>query len=74
MAQQQNLTERGMAIGLRALNRLASSDLIDRVGLREPTERLLHNASKTTMRTAANAGRTFAAAQKLARPARQPRA
>jgi len=71
---EQNLAERGMAVGLRALNRLASSDLVDRFGLREPTERLLHGASKTTMRTAARAGRTFAAAQKLSRPARQNRA
>lgn len=72
--QQQNITERGMAVGLRALNRLASSGVVDRFGLREPAERFLHGASKTTMRTAANAGRTFAAAQKLTRPARQPRA
>jgi alkylation response protein AidB-like acyl-CoA dehydrogenase len=74
MSSQQNLAERGMAVGLRALNRLAASDLMDRFGLREPTERLLHGASKTTARTAARAGRTFAAAQKLSRPARQPRA
>ncbi len=74
MSSQQNLAERGMAVGLRALGRLASSDLVDRLGLRQPTERFLHGASKTTMRTAARAGRTFAAAQKLSRPARQPRA
>jgi alkylation response protein AidB-like acyl-CoA dehydrogenase len=72
-SQQQNLAERGMAMGLRALNALASSDLIDRLGLRQPTERFLHGASKTTARTAARAGRTFAAAQKLSRPARQGR-
>jgi alkylation response protein AidB-like acyl-CoA dehydrogenase len=63
-----------MAAGLRALNRLASSPVVDRLGIREQAERFLHGASKTTARTAANAGRTFAAAQKLARPARQPRA
>ncbi len=63
-----------MAVGLRALNRFAASPVVDRLGLREPAERFLHGASKTTMRTAANAGRTFAAAQKLTRPARQPRA
>ena len=71
--QNQNLAERGMMVGLKALNRLASSDLVDRLGLRQPTERLLHEVSKNSMRTAARAGRTFAAASKLARPARQPR-
>ncbi len=74
MPQQQNITERGMAIGLRALTRFAASPLVDRFGLREPAERFLHGASKTTMRTAANAGRTFAAGQNLTKPARQPRA
>jgi alkylation response protein AidB-like acyl-CoA dehydrogenase len=74
MPTDQNLAERGMAVGLRALNRLASSGLVYRFGLRQPTERFLHSASKTTMRTAASAGRTFAAAQKLSGPVRQPRA
>src|SRR5438270_5253175 len=74
MPTEQNIAERGMAVGLRALNRLASSGLVDRLGIREPTERFLHGASKTTMRTAARAGRTFAAAQRLTQPARQPRA
>ncbi len=73
MPTEQNMAERSMAVGLRALNRLASSGLVDRFGLRVPTERFLHSASKTTMRTAASAGRTFAAAQKLSSPARQPR-
>src|SRR5438105_10794693 len=74
MPTQQTIAERGMAVGLRALNRFASSPVVDRLGLREPAERFLHGASKTTARTAASAGRTFAAAQKLSRPARQPRA
>ncbi len=69
-----NIAERSMSVGLRALNRFASSPVVDRLGLRDPAERFLHGASKTTMRTAATAGRTFAAAQKLTRPARQPRA
>src|SRR5579884_3992285 len=73
MATQPNLAERGMAYGLRALNWLAASDLLDRLGLRESTERFLSGASKTTARTAARAGRTFAAAQRLSRPARQPK-
>jgi alkylation response protein AidB-like acyl-CoA dehydrogenase len=74
MPPQQNLADRSMALGLRALNRFASSELVDRLGLRGQTERFLHGASKTTARTAARAGRTFAAAQRLTKPARQPRA
>jgi alkylation response protein AidB-like acyl-CoA dehydrogenase len=62
-----------MSVALKALNRFASSPVVDRLGLRDPAERFLHGASKTTMRTAATAGRTFAAASKLTRPARQPR-
>jgi alkylation response protein AidB-like acyl-CoA dehydrogenase len=68
-----NLAERSMAIGLRALNRLAGSPAIDRFGLRLAAERLVHSASKTTMRTTARVGRTFVAAQRMSRPARQPR-
>jgi alkylation response protein AidB-like acyl-CoA dehydrogenase len=74
MAPQQNMAERGMAVGLKALNRVASSSAIDRLGLRQPAVRLLHGATKTGARTAARAGRTFAAAQRLSTPARQPRA
>src|SRR5579884_3218287 len=73
MATQPNMAERGMAVGLRALNWLAASDLLDRLGLREPTERFLQGASRSTARTAVRAGRTFAAAQKRSRPARQPK-
>jgi alkylation response protein AidB-like acyl-CoA dehydrogenase len=69
-----DLAERGMAVGLRALNRLASNAQIDRFGLRDSAERVLHEASKATVRTATRAGRTFAATQKLSKPARQPRA
>jgi hypothetical protein len=74
MASPPNIAERGMAVGLRALNRVASSGTIDRLGLRDPVTSLIHGASKTGARTAATAGRTFAAAQRLSRPARQPRA
>jgi alkylation response protein AidB-like acyl-CoA dehydrogenase len=74
MAQSPNLAERSMKISLRALNKVASSDALDRLGLREPAVRLLHGASRNGARTATTAGRTFAAATKLATPARQPRA
>ena len=74
MATPPNIAERGMAVGLRALNRVASSGTIDRLGLRDPVTSLIHGATKTGARTAATAGRTFAAAQRLSRPARQPKA
>jgi alkylation response protein AidB-like acyl-CoA dehydrogenase len=70
----QNAIERGMSIGLRALNRFASSSVIDRLGIRDQAERFLENAARTTAKNAARAGRTFAAAQKLTSPQRQPRA
>ena len=73
MASPPNIAERGMAVGLRALNRVASSDAIDRLGLRAPVVSFIHGATKTGARTAATAGRSFAAAQRLSRPARQPR-
>jgi alkylation response protein AidB-like acyl-CoA dehydrogenase len=74
MATSPNIAERGMAVGLRALNRVASSGTIDRLGLRDPVTSLIHGATKTGARTAATAGRSFAAAQRLSRPARQPKA
>lgn len=67
-------TERGMGLGLRALTRLAGSDLLDRVGIRRHVERVVFQATKSGFRSAGAAGRTFKAAGKLARPARQPRA
>ncbi len=63
-----------MAVGLRALNKVVSSGAIDRLGLRDPVVSLIHGATRTGARTAATAGRSFAAAQRLSRPARQPRA
>lgn len=74
MAAQPSLAERSMSVGLKALNRVASSSAIDRLGLRDPAVRLLHGATRTTARTAATAGRTFAAAQRLSSPARQAKA
>ncbi len=74
MATQPNIAERGMAVGLKPSTRSPPRALIDRLGLRDPAVRLLHGATKTTARTAATAGRTFAAAQRLSRPARQPKA
>ena len=74
MAPDANLRDRSMALSLRALNRLAASDALDRFGLRDGAVRLLRDVSRNGARTATSAGRTFVAAQRLASPARQPRA
>jgi alkylation response protein AidB-like acyl-CoA dehydrogenase len=65
------MAERGMGFGLRALNRLAGSDLLDRIRLRKQAERALFQGTKNGFRTATAAGRTFKVAQQLGRPARQ---
>jgi len=58
---------------MRGLQRLSQLDLIDRAGLRGLTERLVYRGTRNGFRAANAAGRTFAAAQKLGKPARQPR-
>ncbi|MGE5281016.1 MAG: acyl-CoA dehydrogenase family protein [Chloroflexota bacterium] len=60
-----------MGLGLRWLNRLAGSDLLDRIRIRKQVERALFSGTKNGFRTATAAGRTFKAAQKLTGPARQ---
>jgi alkylation response protein AidB-like acyl-CoA dehydrogenase len=69
--QDKGVAERSMGLGLRWLNRLASSDLLDRMRIRKPVERALFNGTKNGFRTATAAGRTFKAAQQLGKPARQ---
>jgi alkylation response protein AidB-like acyl-CoA dehydrogenase len=48
-----------MGIGLAVLNRVAQSPLIDRLGLREVTEKAIYQGTKTGFRAASSAGRTF---------------
>jgi alkylation response protein AidB-like acyl-CoA dehydrogenase len=67
----QGIAERSMGAGLRALNWLAGSDLLDKIRLRKQVERALFQGTKQGFRTATAAGRTFAAAQQLGKPARQ---
>jgi alkylation response protein AidB-like acyl-CoA dehydrogenase len=66
-----NSAERGMGLGLRALNRMAGSQLLDRVGARKPLERALYRGVRGGFRTVGAASRAFTAANKLAGPARQ---
>ncbi|MHB8492353.1 MAG: acyl-CoA dehydrogenase family protein [Solirubrobacteraceae bacterium] len=69
-----SVAERGRAIGLRTVTRLAGSDVLDRVRMRKPVERALYRASKGGFRVAVAAGRTFSAAGNMSGPARQPEA
>ncbi|HVR05302.1 MAG TPA: acyl-CoA dehydrogenase family protein [Solirubrobacteraceae bacterium] len=66
-----NNTERSMGLGLRALNRLAGSELLDRAGVRKPLERALFQGTRGGFRTVGAASRAFTAASRLTRPARQ---
>jgi alkylation response protein AidB-like acyl-CoA dehydrogenase len=68
---EKGMAERGMGFGLRALNRLAGSDLLDRIRIRKQVERALFQGTKNGFRSATAAGRTFKAAQQLGKPARQ---
>jgi alkylation response protein AidB-like acyl-CoA dehydrogenase len=65
------MAERSMGYGLRALNRLAGSDLLDRIRIRKQVEQALFQGTKNGFKGATAAGRTFKAAQKLGKPARQ---
>jgi alkylation response protein AidB-like acyl-CoA dehydrogenase len=64
------VAERSMGLGLRVLTRFAGSDVVDRLGLRGPAERLVESGSRSGFRAAGAAGRTFAAATRLTRPER----
>ena len=67
------IADRSMGFGLRALNRLAGSSLLDRMKIRSQVEKVVYRTTKNGFRTATAAGRTFKAAQKLGKPARQAR-
>jgi alkylation response protein AidB-like acyl-CoA dehydrogenase len=62
----------GLAVA--ALNRLASSDLLDSLGLRKASERGVYRVTSAGFRTAGNVGRTFARAGKATRGNRVPAA
>ncbi len=69
-----SVAERGRTAGLRALTRLAGSDILDRTRMRGRVERALYRGSKNGFRAAVAAGRTFKAASRLTAPARQGKA
>ncbi|WP_166389906.1 acyl-CoA dehydrogenase family protein [Nocardioides ochotonae] len=57
LASQETRDPIGYAVA--ALHRLAQSDLLDRTGLRRPTERAVYTATRGGFRAATTAGRTF---------------
>jgi alkylation response protein AidB-like acyl-CoA dehydrogenase len=67
------IADRGMGFGLKALNRLAGSNLLDRIRIRKQVEKIVYRTTKNGFRTATAAGRTFKAAKQLGKPARQAR-
>jgi alkylation response protein AidB-like acyl-CoA dehydrogenase len=71
VTEEKGVAERSMGLGLRWLNKLAGSDLLDRIRIRKQVERALFTGTKSGFRSATAAGRTFKAAQKLTGPARQ---
>jgi hypothetical protein len=71
VTEEKGVAERSMGLGLRWLNRLAGSDLLDRIRIRKQVEQALFTSTKNGFRSATAAGRTFKAAQKLTGPARQ---
>jgi alkylation response protein AidB-like acyl-CoA dehydrogenase len=71
VSEEKGVAERSMGLGLRWLNKLAGSDLLDRIRIRKQVERALFTGTKNGFRSATAAGRTFKAAQRLGRPARQ---
>jgi alkylation response protein AidB-like acyl-CoA dehydrogenase len=65
-----SMAERSMGLGLRALGRLAGSDVVDRLGVRKPAERILYRATRDGFRAAGAAGRSFSSVNGRRRPAR----
>jgi alkylation response protein AidB-like acyl-CoA dehydrogenase len=61
---------RGIAFGLRAVRTLASSEVLDRLRMRDGATRLLYRGTRRGFRAAGTAGRTFTAAKRLGAPAR----
>jgi alkylation response protein AidB-like acyl-CoA dehydrogenase len=65
------VAERGMGAALSALQSIASSEALDRIGMRKRAERLVYTATKNGFKAAATSGRAFTAVQKLGQPERQ---
>ncbi|WP_081682685.1 acyl-CoA dehydrogenase family protein [Marmoricola sp. URHB0036] len=69
-----NETRDPIGLAVLALNKFASSDLIDRLGIRKASEQTVYRVTSAGFRTAGNVGRTFARAGKATRGNRVPAA
>ena len=65
-----SMAERSMGLGLRALGRLAGSDVVDRLGVRKPAEKVLYRATRDGFKAAGAAGRTFKSVNGNGKPKR----
>jgi alkylation response protein AidB-like acyl-CoA dehydrogenase len=65
-----SMAERSMGLGLRALGRLAGSDVVDRLGVRKPAEKVLYRATRDGFRAAGAASRSFTVVSQRRKPAR----
>ena len=63
-----------IGLAVLALNRIASSDIIDRLGMRKASEQTVFRVTSAGFRTAGTVGRTFARAGKSTRGNRVPAA
>lgn len=68
-----SVVDRVMGLGLRAINRVAGSSLLDRLHLRKSAEQALYHGARIGFRSGATAARVFKATQKLAQPTRPTR-
>lgn len=59
-----------IGLALAAMNRIASSDLIDRMGLRETIERITYQGTRSGFQALGAASRQFKSATRLMKPAR----
>jgi alkylation response protein AidB-like acyl-CoA dehydrogenase len=59
-----SLAERSMGLGLRALGRIAGSNVVDKLGARRPAEKVLYRATRDGFRAAGAASRSFTVVRK----------
>lgn len=69
-----SMAERSMGLGLRALGRIAGSDVVDRLGVRKPAERILYRATRDGFKAVGAASRSFTAVNGRRRPTRLAKA